>query len=392
MRVRAAELVGNVTHLRTQGPGHLTGLCPLHSERTPSFHIRFQEGAPDRWHCFGCDEGGDVIDLAMHLMRCNHVQAIEQLAQHAGIELQSAKTKPKATREVIDESKSLYRENQKEVHVIVDRFGLERGVLSPEGQPLDHEGGAFGMQFWAKRNHKGYLVRDIKTLWVALQKGIPAAYLYGDLSYAAQELRHWGIESAALIDPQPAAALLSLPENLKASIHMRGVHPSKLKDAKAYIDEHELLVEHLPKHPKALAQQIYAIRERLLGDDPFDEQAMSLRTRIASKTGITLSAIESVILHGPDASRIIAGRQGGHEDKHALMLGSLLHDHPELEAQLPLESLSPNIQKKIERSRLSPDPSLPKLDPQKATKAALDLIKGLKQQTQTSAAEQNLAQ
>ena len=37
-------------------------LCPLHAERTPSFHV-YRDG----WHCFGCNRGGGVIDLAAEL-------------------------------------------------------------------------------------------------------------------------------------------------------------------------------------------------------------------------------------------------------------------------------------------------------------------------------------
>jgi len=69
-RVKAAvsveELAGRFTVLTPAGPVRLKGLCPLHTERTPSFHVSTDVGL---WNCFGaCQRGGDVITLAQYLM------------------------------------------------------------------------------------------------------------------------------------------------------------------------------------------------------------------------------------------------------------------------------------------------------------------------------------
>ena len=69
-RVKAAvsveELAGRFTVLTPAGPSRLKGLCPLHTERTPSFHVSTDVGL---WNCFGaCQRGGDVITLAQYLM------------------------------------------------------------------------------------------------------------------------------------------------------------------------------------------------------------------------------------------------------------------------------------------------------------------------------------
>ena len=62
-RLKAAVSVLSVaeqlTALHLSGNG-MKGLCPLHDERTPSFYVWPDE---DRWYCFGCNEGGDQIDL-----------------------------------------------------------------------------------------------------------------------------------------------------------------------------------------------------------------------------------------------------------------------------------------------------------------------------------------
>jgi DNA primase len=64
--VTVEALAERFTTLRPAGQSRLKGLCPLHTERTPSFHVNSDS---DLWHCFGvCQRGGDVITLAQCLM------------------------------------------------------------------------------------------------------------------------------------------------------------------------------------------------------------------------------------------------------------------------------------------------------------------------------------
>lgn len=57
------QVAGGMTQLK-QRHGELVGLCPLHSEKTPSFTL-FAKGGQWRWWCHGCGRGGDVLDLIM---------------------------------------------------------------------------------------------------------------------------------------------------------------------------------------------------------------------------------------------------------------------------------------------------------------------------------------
>jgi hypothetical protein len=52
-------------------------LCPIHNEKTPSFVVYKYE---NRWHCFGCSEGGDVIDLVMKINNLDFVSACRSLS------------------------------------------------------------------------------------------------------------------------------------------------------------------------------------------------------------------------------------------------------------------------------------------------------------------------
>jgi DNA primase len=83
-RVRLDEVVGEQVSLRTGGVGSFKGLCPFHDERTPSFTVRPATG---RWRCFGCGESGDAIEFVMRIDGLGFADAVERLAQRAGIQL-----------------------------------------------------------------------------------------------------------------------------------------------------------------------------------------------------------------------------------------------------------------------------------------------------------------
>ena len=88
-RVRDAvdfvELVGARTELKPAGPRRMTGLCPFHDERTPSFGI---DPVEKLYHCFGCGAGGDVFKFAMETEGLDFAAALETLAERAGVELE----------------------------------------------------------------------------------------------------------------------------------------------------------------------------------------------------------------------------------------------------------------------------------------------------------------
>jgi DNA primase len=95
-RVRDAvdfvELVGARTELRPAGPRRMTGLCPFHDERTPSFGI---DPVEKLYHCFGCGVGGDVFKFAMETEGLDFAGALEVLAERAGIELEREAEDPR---------------------------------------------------------------------------------------------------------------------------------------------------------------------------------------------------------------------------------------------------------------------------------------------------------
>jgi DNA primase len=86
-RVRGASpldvIVGEHVALRRVGARYV-GLCPFHTEKTPSFSVNSEAGF---WHCFGCSASGDAIDFVRETQHLDFVGAVEWLAGRAGIQL-----------------------------------------------------------------------------------------------------------------------------------------------------------------------------------------------------------------------------------------------------------------------------------------------------------------
>ncbi len=83
-RARIEDIVGEHVTLKTAGVGSMKGLCPFHDEKSPSFHVRPQVGL---YHCFGCGEGGDVIDFVQKIDGLPFTEAVEYLAGRVGVQL-----------------------------------------------------------------------------------------------------------------------------------------------------------------------------------------------------------------------------------------------------------------------------------------------------------------
>src|SRR5690606_7359824 len=82
-RIRISEVVGGKVKLVRRGREH-TGLCPFHSERTPSFTVNDDKGF---YHCFGCGAHGDAIAFLVEAEGLSFRDAVERLAARAGLPL-----------------------------------------------------------------------------------------------------------------------------------------------------------------------------------------------------------------------------------------------------------------------------------------------------------------
>lgn len=82
-RTSLVEIVSRYTALKRTGRNH-TGLCPFHSEKTPSFSVSEERGL---FYCFGCQASGDVFKFLMLKENLTFPEALERLAREVGVEL-----------------------------------------------------------------------------------------------------------------------------------------------------------------------------------------------------------------------------------------------------------------------------------------------------------------
>lgn len=80
-RTDIGDLIGSYVTLKRAG-SNMNGLCPFHSEKTPSFTVFTRSNS---FYCFGCGAGGDAITFAMRAENLDYPSAVEFLANRAGI-------------------------------------------------------------------------------------------------------------------------------------------------------------------------------------------------------------------------------------------------------------------------------------------------------------------
>jgi DNA primase len=107
------------------------GCCPFHNEKTPSFHVNDEKGF---YHCFGCGAHGDVIRFLTDGMGLPFIEAVQQLASEAGLEM------PQLTPEAAERQQL----NQSITSLLGEAAGWFR-------QQLATEAGAMARAYLAKR-------------------------------------------------------------------------------------------------------------------------------------------------------------------------------------------------------------------------------------------------
>ena len=124
-RTDIVALVGQYLTLKKTGHDAMSGLCPFHQEKTASFSV-----SPTKrvFYCFGCGKGGDAITFLRELEHLSYVEAIERLAQQAGVTLRYEGDSA-ADRRAAARRNALFRANE-EAAALYRRMLLDGSVQS----------------------------------------------------------------------------------------------------------------------------------------------------------------------------------------------------------------------------------------------------------------------
>lgn len=128
-RCDITSVVSRYVNLRKAGRCQV-GLCPFHSEKTPSFNI-YED--TQNFYCFGCGAGGDVITFIRRIENLDYVDSVKLLAQQCGIDLPDEGT---------DDGSALMRKKILELNREAAKFFYSCLKL-PEGAP--------GREYFEKR-------------------------------------------------------------------------------------------------------------------------------------------------------------------------------------------------------------------------------------------------
>lgn len=184
-RISVSDIVGKRVKLTKKGREH-SGLCPFHSEKSPSFTVNDEKGF---YHCFGCGSHGSALDFVMNTEGLNFPEAVESLAVQAGMEVpqdtpeQRIRSEKRATLYDVMEQATLY---------------YERALRMPEGR--------VGLEYIQDRGISEDIIKRFRVGYAPnVQGGLKAA------------LKREGIEEALMVE----AGLFIQPDDPKRKSYER---------------------------------------------------------------------------------------------------------------------------------------------------------------------------
>lgn len=118
-RCDIASIISSYINIKPSGTNY-KGLCPFHGEKTPSFYINTSKQI---YKCFGCGEGGDVINFVMRIENLDFMDAVKLLANRCGIQINT--NIDESTKERMEKSKKF-----QDIHVEAARFYFSNLIKS----------------------------------------------------------------------------------------------------------------------------------------------------------------------------------------------------------------------------------------------------------------------
>lgn len=140
--VDLVKVVGEYVRLKKSGPRRYSGLCPFHSEKTPSFGVHPTE---QFYKCFGCGAGGDLFKFVQEIEGVSFYEALRLIAEREGI--------PMPRRAEYSDAESRQKATLFELHAVAAQVFREQ---------LESSAGAEAREYLARRGVKAGAVADFE--------------------------------------------------------------------------------------------------------------------------------------------------------------------------------------------------------------------------------------
>ena len=176
-RLDIVEVIQSSVPLKKAGRNY-KGLCPFHAEKTPSFVVFPDTGT---WHCFGaCGTGGDVFSFVMQQENVDFGEALQMLAQRAGVELEPRSPQAAEAEKRLDLLQQINQAAATYFHHLLftsDEAARARAYLEKRGlnrQTIDRFQVGYSLDLWdgllRYLTSKGYATADLQEVGLIIQR------------------------------------------------------------------------------------------------------------------------------------------------------------------------------------------------------------------------------
>jgi DNA primase len=243
------EVVSDYVNLKKTGKNY-KGLCPFHSEKTPSFMVNEEKQI---FHCFGCGAGGDVFTFLIKVGHFSFPQAVEELAKRYGVKLPQKELSP-AKRKEMEKREILFQINETALEYFHDL--LLRKREGEEGRKYLSQRGM--SQEMIKEYRLGYslnrwdgLVQHLQEKKVSLELARELGLIFpkkrggwydafrGRILFPSFDLHHRVVGFGGRVIKEGEPKYLNSPESI---LYHKGEILYGLQVAKGYIPEKDCVI------------------------------------------------------------------------------------------------------------------------------------------------------
>ena len=343
-RVEIEDLIGGYVKLRRQG-SNLTGLCPFHSEKSPSFTVFV---GSQSYYCFGCHAGGDAINFVRAVEHLDYVDAVKFLADRVGMTVpqeEGARESAAQRADILELNKTAARWFHEQLRKTPQavRYLSGRGLSE---KTILHFGLGYAPEGWDNLlrhlEQKGYTKPDVKRAGLAAvnQGGRYYDYFRGRIMFPIIDVRGnvVGFGGRVLDDSKPKylnspdTPVFKKSRSLFSLCNAKGTREGQLILAEGYLDVISLYQAGFAQAVATLGTALTSEQARLMNRyakevviaydmDEAGRRATQRASELLTAAGLKVRVLrldgakdpdEYLRTHGPERLRAQLGRTEGY--------------------------------------------------------------------------------